>query len=313
MSGEPTVSIPSIPSPPATGVQSQSETHPVREWRRSRRLKRLGTWFALLFVAGWAVIAVLPVGIALFSSVKTNTQIIADPLGLPDPLQLENYGTAWAGPPLSQPLWLMTLNSVMATGVGLLVGLAVGTIAAYAVSRGKGRVFGFAGRYFVLLITVPAVVTWIPLFNLASDLRMLSDPAALGLIYGAIVSPTAAVLMRAYFASFPLDLIEAATIDGAGEIRAFWKIVLPMSRGSLVAVALVQGIQLWNELGLANIMLLQPQSRTLPIGLTLFQGQDITDRAGQFASLMIMVAPIVILYLIFDRRITEGMRLGSLK
>lgn len=276
-------------------------------------MKRVGTWVALVFVAGWALIAVLPVFIAVFSSVKTNTQIVADPLGMPDPFQLENYATAWAGPPLSQPLWLLTLNSVLATGVGLLVGLAVGTIAAYAVSRGRGQVFEFAGRYFVLLITVPAVVTWIPLFTLASNLEMLSNPAALGLIYGAIVSPTAAVLMRAFFVSFPLDLIEAATLDGASEIQAFLRIVMPMSRGSLVAVALVQGIQLWNELGLANIMLLQPTSRTLPIGLTLFQGQDVTDRAGQFASLMLMVTPIVILYLIFDRKITEGMRLGSLK
>lgn len=288
-------------------------TSPRQRLDTSILLRRITTAGALLFVSAWAIVAISPLVIAVLSSFKTTTQIASDPLGWPDPFRWENYLRAWEGPPLAQPLWLLAVNSVTATAIGLLLGLALGTLGAYAVARGTGRFYDFAGRYFVLLITVPAVVTWIPLFTLANNADMLSSPAALGVIYAAIVAPTAAVLMRAFFSSFPLDLIEAATLDGASEIRAFLSIVLPMSRGSLVAVAIVQGIQLWNELGLANIMLLQPESRTLPIGLTLFQGQDITDRAGQFASLMIMVAPIVILYFIFDRKVTEGMRLGALK
>lgn len=288
-------------------------THHRKRLEKSSLIRRITAAGALLFVGAWAVIAVSPVVIALVSSVKTTTQIASDPLGWPDPFQWENYLRAWEGPPLAQPLWLLAINSMTATAIGLALGLAFGTLGAYAVSRGVGKFYDFAARYFVLLITVPAVVTWIPLFTLANSADMLSNPAALGVIYAAIVAPTAAVLMRAFFSSFPLDLIEAATLDGASEVRAFLSIVLPMSRGSLVAVAIVQGIQLWNELGLANIMLLRPDSRTLPIGLTLFQGQDITDRAGQFASLMIMIAPIVILYFIFDRKVTEGMRLGAIK
>lgn len=290
----------------------------MRATRRGRAtaaptMRRSAKVPAVLLVGLWAVVAVAPLLIAVLGSVKSNTQLVSDPLGWPNPFRWVNYQTAWEGPPLSQPLSLMAVNSVVATTTGLVVGLVAGTLAAYAVARGKGRAFDLAGRYFVLLLTVPAVVTWIPLFSLAERFDLLSSPAALGVMYGALVAPTAAVLMRAFFSSFPMDLIESAMLDGASEIRAFVSIVLPLSRGSLVAVVIVLGIQLWNELGLANVMLLQPTSRTLPIGLTLFVGQGSADRASQLASLMIMVLPIVVLYFAFDRRVTEGMRLGAIK
>jgi ABC-type glycerol-3-phosphate transport system permease component len=256
---------------------------------------------------------VVPVAIALLSSFKSNTQIVVDPTGWPNPWQGSNYGSAWNGPQFGEPFWLLAENSIIATVVGISLGMGAGTFAAYALARGSGRLFGLINRYFVLLITVPAVVTWVPLFSLAQDLGMLSSPPALGLIYAALIVPMATVLMRAYFVSFPLDLIEAAQIDGAGEWRAFLLVVLPLSFGTLVAVGLVQGIQLWNELALAAVLLVAPGSRTLTIGLALFQGQQLVDRAGQFATLMLMVAPIVIVYFAFERRITEGIRLGALK
>jgi ABC-type glycerol-3-phosphate transport system permease component len=264
-------------------------------------------------VVVWALIAISPVLIALLSSFKSDTQLIIDPTGWPKPWEWVNFGNAWHGPQFGEPFWRLAVNSVIASGVGIVLGLAAGTAAAYALARAEGRIFGLANRYFVLLITVPAVVTWVPLFSLADHLSMLSSPWSLGLIYAALTVPMAAVLMRAYFGGFPLDLIEAAKMDGAPEWRAFLGVVLPLSKGTLVAVGLVQGIQLWNELGLAAVLLVSPDSRTLPIGLTLFQGQQVVDRAGQFASLMMMIAPIVLLYFVFERRVTEGMRLGALK
>lgn len=276
-------------------------------------LGRVGGALALAAVTAWALVALSPVLIALLSSVKSDTQLIVDPTGWPKPWEWGNYAHAWHGPQFGEPFWRLAANSVIAAGIGILLGLGTGTAAAYALARAEGRVFSFVNRYFVLLITVPAVVTWVPLFSLADDLGMLSSPWSLGLIYAALTIPMAAVLMRAYFSSFPLDLIEAAKMDGASEWRAFVGVVLPLSKGTLTAVGLVQGIQLWNELGLAAVLLVAPDSRTLPIGLTLFQGQQVVDRAGQFASLVMMIAPIVVLYFVFQRWVTEGMRLGALK
>lgn len=267
-----------------------------------------------LVLAGlWAVAAVSPIVLSLLSSFKENTQLISDPIGLPSPWRPENYTTAWFGPPLGQPAYRMALNSFTAATIGIAGGLAAGTMAAYGLARSTSRLMGLANRYFVLLITIPAVVTWIPLFNLADRLSALSNPVALGAAYAAMSVPMAVVLMRASFASFPLDVIEAAKIDGASELRIFAQIVAPMSRGTMIAVALVQGIQLWNELGLATVLLIDPESRTLPVGLTLYQGQEVANRAGQFASLMIMIIPIITAYFIFERKITDGMRLSAFK
>ena len=276
------------------------------------RPRRRFRWATLPTVI-WAFLAISPVLLALYSSVKSNTQLIAEPLSWPRPWQWSNYRTAWNGPQFGQPAYRMVVNSLVATIVGIVLGLGAGTIAAYAVARSTGKIMGAVNRYFVLLITVPAVVTWIPLFSLADSWSMLSKPWALGIIYAAFTVPMAAVLMRSYFAGFPLDLIEAAKIDGTGEWGAFRRIVMPLSRGALVAVGLVQGISLWNELGLAAVLLLDPASQTLPIGLTLYQGQNVTDRADQFAALVLMAVPIVVLYLVFERRVTDGMRLGALK
>ena len=279
-------------------------------WRLLGRIAKAGA-YALLVL--WAVAAIAPVAAALLSSVKGNTELITQPLTWPDPILWDNYQRAWNGPPLGQPFYVFARNSLLATMVGLLVGLSTGTLAAYAVARRATPFFGLVNRYFVLLITVPPVVAWIPLFSLADTLRMLSNPIALGVIYGALVAPVAAVLMRAYFSSFPLDLIEAARADGAGELYTFLRIVLPLSRGALIAVGLVQGIFLWNELGLAATLLLDPSSRTLPIGISLFQGQAVVDRGAQFASMVMMVVPAIMLYIVFSRQITTGLRVGGLK
>jgi ABC-type glycerol-3-phosphate transport system permease component len=124
-------------------------------------------------------------------------------------------------------------------------------------------------RYFVLLLRVPQLVIWVPLFSLASDLNVVSNPAALGLVCAALVTPLSTVLMCTYFASFPLDLIEAAEVD-ASETYALKRIDIPMSKGTIGRVALLQAITPWNELALAVILLLEPDSLAIPVGPSSF-------------------------------------------
>jgi ABC-type glycerol-3-phosphate transport system permease component len=142
---------------------------------------------------------------------------------------------------------------------------------------------------------------------------MLSDPVSLGMIYAAFVTPIATVLMRAHFSGFPADLIDAAKVDGSSEARAFFRVVLPMSMKTMVVVALLQAIFIWNDLGLALILLLDGESQTLPVGIALFKGQYTSDPAAQYGLLLISLLPILILYVIARKRITAGMQIGALK
>jgi len=269
--------------------------------------------FGFVCLLLWTMVTIVPVVGSLFSSFKSQTEIIAEPLNLPSRLLFENYERAWDGTNLGEPLILFARNSVIATSVGVVLGVGAGVFAGYAIARSRTRFGGLLNRYFVLLITLPFIVTWIPLFVLSDRLGVLSNPLALGVMYAARLIPFAAVMMRAYFSSFPLDLIEAAHIDGASEFTAFQRIVLPLSWGGVLAVGLVQVIFIWNELGLGQVLLLSPDSRTLPVGLTQFRGQYGSDYGALFASLMLTISPIIVLYTFTERKLTEGLRIGAMK
>lgn len=276
----------------------------------SARRVSMSIVFALLVL--WTLACLLPVGAAILDSVKSSESIVAAPLGIPTHPAFSNFVVAWDGPVDGVPLWRCVLNSVIAVSIGVGLGVSSGMTAGYALAR-HPRALSWLNRYFVFLLTVPAVVTWVPLFSLASDLNILSNPAGLGLIYAAIVIPLATVLFRTYFGSFPLDLIEAVKVDGASETYAFLRIVIPMSKGIIGIIALLQAIMLWNELALALILLLQSRSQTIPVGLTQFRSEFQVDLGPQFAGLIMAIIPMVVMYLLTNRRIALGVRLGALR
>ena len=261
----------------------------------------------------WTLATIAPALGTLLGSVKSQTEIVAEPLSLPDTFMFDNYQRAWEGTNLGEPWVVFARNSVIATVTGVLLGIGAGTLAGYAIARSTTRFGGIVNRYFVLLITLPFIVTWVPLFVLSDRLGVLSNPAAIGAMYAARLIPFAAVMMRAYFSSFPMDLIEAAQVDGVGEFSTFRLVVLPLSWGAVIAVGLINFIFLWNELGLAQVLLLDPASRTLPVGLTQFRGQFRTDFGAMYAALMITILPIIMLYIPTQRKLTEGLRVGALK
>lgn len=266
----------------------------------------------VLVLVFWCLVALAPVFVTLISVFKTNEDIRASPLAFPTDVDFGGFVRAWEGTDFGEPAWRYGVNSVVAVSIGVAVGMAVSAPAAYALAR-NARSFSLLNRYFVLLMVVPVVVTWIALFKLASSLDLLSSPVKLGFIYAAFVTPIAIILLRAHFSSFPADLIDAAKVDGASEARAFASIFLPMSAKSLTVVAMLQAIFLWNELGVALILQLHSESRTLPVGIALLKGQYSVDSAAQYSLLAIALVPILVLYAFAGKRITEGMQLGALK
>jgi len=272
-------------------------------------LKLLG----VIFMTLWTLAAIAPVAISLLASVKPRNEIIASPLSWPEEFVFENYSKAWNGTSLGEPWLTFAKNSVISTSIGVLMGVGLGVLAGYATARSKSRFGGAVNRYFLLLITLPFIVTWIPLFALSDRLGVLSNPWVLGAMYGGRLVPFTAVMMRAYFTSFPLDLVEAAHLDGASEYVAFRRIVMPLSWGGVIAVGLVNFIFLWNELGLAQVLLLDPGSRTLPPGLSQFRGQFSIDFGALYASLVMTVAPIIVLFSFTRKKLTEGLRVGAVK
>jgi ABC-type glycerol-3-phosphate transport system permease component len=273
-----------------------------------------GTWIAVIAVSLWTLAIFVPFMGMVLSSLKSNLEIFQDPFGIDlANLKLENFADAWAGPGGGRPLATYFVNSVIASSVSLVLGISVGTLAAYALARSRGAASRWVHVWFVVLLTVPVLVTLVPLFDLTGALGIRNSVFGIALIYAALIVPTTVILMRAYFVSFPLDLIESARLDGLSEMGSFWRVVLPLSQGPLIGVTVVNLLFVWSELALAVVLLLTPDGRTLPVGLTAFKGQYATDFGIQYAGLVIATAPVVLVYVVFQRFITRGVALGAMR
>lgn len=278
-----------------------------------KRKLTAGTIVIAILVGLWSVLAAIPVIIAVFSSLKSPTDIITNPLSLPLHPTFHGYAEAIKGTLGGEPMTTYLLNSAIAVAVGLVFGISCAVLVGYHLARVKSIGAGISRTYFLILLTLPPVVTFVPLFTLTGHLGIRNSPWGLGLVYAAANLPLAVVLMRSFFLTFPGELIEAARLDGATERRLFFTIILPLMRGAIGTVSLLTGIGMWNELALAVVLLNNSNSYTVPVGLSLYRSQFQVDFGAQFAGLVIAVLPALIAYAVFNKQFIEGLRAGAVK
>jgi len=205
------------------------------------------------------------------------------------------------------------LNSIVITGVSTVLVLAISTVTAYGFARLR-----FPGRnvlFYICLSTlmIPFQATLLPIYLLMRDFHLLNT-------YWAIILPPLAsvfgtFLLRQFFQSFPRELEEAAIVDGCGKFGVLWRIILPNSTSALVAVAVVTFLSVWNDIFWPLIALSDPQTYTLPVGLSLLN-QEYYGTPGPGAGMAAGVLgsiPILIFYFVFQRRIVEGLTMSGLK
>ncbi len=260
----------------------------------------------------WAASQLFPLFYLFNNSFKTQPEIIRQPLRLPKEVQFQNWTEAWN---ITKDLTLgnFMFNSIVVVTLGLGLLIIVSALAAYGLERyffpGKGSV----NVLLLLSLAVPIHSLIIPLWIFFRDLGLRNSLFWLAVLYCVTHLAFSILILRAYFSSFPRELEEAARVDGASDFRIFWRIVLPISRGALASVAALNLIGMWNELLLALIMLDKTEARTIPLSLLFFQGEYGSDLEKIFAAMAILVVPTILLYIIFQDRITKGMTAGAIK
>ncbi|MGP4033658.1 carbohydrate ABC transporter permease [Pseudarthrobacter sp. 1C304] len=261
-----------------------------------------------VLLAAWAIAVLVPLALAVLASLKTNTEIFANPFGIDlANLRWENYVSAWNGPPGGGPLWQYVMNSVIATSCTLLIGVTLSTFAAYGLARAGGRVGMLVTRLFTFILTIPLLAILVPIFFIAGSLGLRNSAWGISVIYAAFVVPLATLLLRPFFASIPIELSEAAQLDGAGQIRTFFAVYLPLAWPAILSVFIIELIGFWSEFGIALVLLTERESKTLPVGLLAFKGEFFTDLGVQFAGLLLAAAPLVVIYFFFSKRIMAGL------
>jgi raffinose/stachyose/melibiose transport system permease protein len=273
---------------------------------KSRRIARGASYSALVFMT---LVSLLPLVWVLMSSVRTESDIDAHPLGLTWPPHLSNYGEAWTQARFSSYF----LNSVAVAVATVLVVLICTIPAAYAITVVRVR-FSRAVFYVILLgLMIPVWSIVIPLFYEMRSLGLINTRSAAVLIEAAVGLPFAVFMMRAALRDLPRDVIEAAIIDGASHLRMLRSVVVPLCMPAIKALIVFEFMWSWNELVVPLFFLQADSVRTLPIGLSFFQGRFGADPAIVAAGTSMAVLPVLLVYLVLNRQFIDGITAGATK
>jgi ABC-type glycerol-3-phosphate transport system permease component len=228
---------------------------------------------------------------------------------IPGSLNPENYITAWT----SFGLGSLFLNSIVVTGISVVIAVFCATLAAYGFSRLQFRGSEILFLIILLGLMIPPAAVIIPLFVEIRALGLYDTHVGLSLVYVAFGLPISILILRSFFASIPRELIEAARIDGASERWILWGVVVPISKAPIATVTILLFLFAWNDFFLALVLLRDSGTYTLPVGIEQFIGQYSTPYELVAAAVLIAAVPIFVLYLALQRQFEQGVTEGAVK
>jgi raffinose/stachyose/melibiose transport system permease protein len=274
------------------------------------RLRRLaGSVVRAVLLLAVAVAIAIPIVYAALGGFRDAPQLAADPVGLPNPWVWTNYTESLTSP----GFWVQLRNSVIVAGLTTVVVVLFGALAAFVIARREFPGREIAYTLFTLGLLFPVTVAILPLLILVRDLGLLDNPVGLALPEAAFGLPLTIIILRPFFRSIPMELEDAAAMDGCGPLGFFFRILLPLSRPALVAVAVLAIVSSWNQFLLPLVMLSDPNNWTLPLGVTNFSTQYTTDTARILAYTTLALVPALAFYLVAERQLVGGLTAGSVK
>lgn len=255
-----------------------------------------------------ALVALAPIVWAALSSLKSPTELAQrPPTPLPRDPSLDNYTEALTAFDFGHYF----LNSAIVTAAATVLTLTVNSMAAFALAK-----YNFRGRNALFLVSlatimIPLQVIFLPVFQVVSSLGLVNS--LWGMIIPAAATPTGVFLLRQYMLGLPDDLIEAARIDGAGEFRVFWRIVLPLCRPALAVLAIFSVIWRWNDFLWPLIVAQDDSTYTLPVALARFSGQLVVPFHLVLAMSVLSIVPVLLIFLVLQRQIIAGIARTGLR
>jgi len=259
---------------------------------------------------GYTVIALFPIILVIMNSFKTRNEIFNAPVAPPAPgtFSLEGYETLAKQGDFAGYIG----NSIIVTGISLVLVLLLSSMAAFALARYRFRGSRMLGLYMAIGIMVPIRLGTVSILNTIVALGLANTHAALILVYTAAGLPLAIFILSAFFREVPRELEDAARVDGAGHFRIFG-MVMQLARPAVAATAILTMIPVWNDLWWPLILAPGRSTATLTLGTQQFLGQFVSDFNAVLAALTIAMIPMLILYVVFNRQFIRGLMGGALK
>jgi raffinose/stachyose/melibiose transport system permease protein len=274
---------------------------------RLRRYAGSSLRVALMFAVAAAI--VVPLAYAAISGFRDTGEIRNRPVALPTDWFPHKYIEILT----SETYWRELFNSIVVATIATLLVVGLAALAAFAFAR-----LSFPGReqlytLFVLGLLFPVAIAILPLFILVRQLGLLDNPLGVALPQAAFGLPLTIVILRPFFRAIPVELEDAARMDGCNTFGFFWRIVLPLSRPALATVAVLAIVGSWNAFLLPLVVFSTSEQWTLPLGVMNFSSQYTSDTARVLAFTTLSMVPALIFYVIAERQIVGGLTAGAVK
>lgn len=255
------------------------------------------------------VIYAIPLYIAVINSVKPYSEIARSPLSLPKEFTLQNFADTWVNADIPR----LYMNSIIITGSSLLLLIFTASMAAYILSRKRGKKFVLIQSFFLLGLMVPVQMILIPSIKTLQIFHLFQTLPGMIFFNCAVYFSTAFFLYVEFFKTLPLEIEESARIDGAGKFTIYRSILFPLLKPCTSTVLIFSGMWIWNDF-LPPLYLLEPElGSTITTGIYRAIGRYTTDWNIVFATVILASLPIIILYLCMQKRFEEGMVAGAVK
>ncbi|ELK47926.1 carbohydrate ABC transporter permease [Halobacillus sp. ACCC02827] len=259
----------------------------------------------------WSLAVLYPIFWMILGAFKSNAEIYRNPWGIPESFSFSNFVDAWSNYNIDTSVF----NSFLVTGLGATLTLMMAIPTSYALERMVFRGNRVLFTLYISAMMIPMVLGWIPLFFLLMQLNLLDNIFGLSIVYAVSQLPFSIFVLTSFMATIPKSLEEAAAIDGMSPYGVLWKVITPLSTTGIITVTIMNMIQFWNEYFMALIFLQTEENYTLALAIDFISNEtQYTNAWGTlFASLVIAIIPVIVLYAIFQRRIVKGMTEGAIK
>lgn len=290
-----------------SGPNARGDTHDPYALRKSSKTP-WGHPIVYVLSLVLVLICVTPVVYIIIGGFRTNSQITRDPAGMPNPWNFENYKTVFA----SNTFWSELVNSLIVS-LGTMVGVvALALMVSFVIARYRFRLNKALYSLFAAGMMFPITVAITPLYLLLRNLHLINRHLGIVLPQIAFGLPQAIIIMVPFLKSIPLELEEAAELDGCSRLGFFFRMVLPLSGPGVATVAILTFVSSWNAYMLPLFLLNDSSKYTLPLGVQMFSSQHSVDTAQVLAFTSLSMIPALICFTIFQKKIVGGLA-GAVK
>jgi raffinose/stachyose/melibiose transport system permease protein len=257
-----------------------------------------------------AVLFFIPIFIVVNYSFKTKKELyLGNAFALPEQFNLDNYAAAFD----KLDMGTTFLNTFLYTAVSVLVLALLCGITAWALARCKHRFFNFAYIYFIVGILIPYHALFLTIYMVGNKLHLTNTPYGIIFMYIATGISFGIFLMNSFMSTVPIELEEAARIDGCNVFKTFFLIVMPLLRPAMATLVIMMSFQIWNDYLLASLYVSNKQLKTLTVAIQSLFSAQANDYNTAMAAVVLSVLPIVVLFLCLQKYFIKGMTIGAVK